>query len=108
MVVIVVHLSEAELRGIDVSALEEERFTSRTHLRMIAEHELRAKWYRIRAAEVARPEPVKRKVAPDSKIQETKVAPEAKPQGKVEGVSKYLFNPEQIRIAEAIFRKEKK
>lgn len=92
----IVVIDEALLRGIDLAALEEERFTSRTHLRMVAEHELKARWLRIVAAEVARPEPVKRKVAPKTK-----------PQGKVETAKQYLFNSEQIRIAEAIFRKEK-
>lgn len=89
--------NEAELRGIDLQKLEDERFTSRKHIQMVTEHRIRADWYRIRSAEIARPEkpPVKKKT-------------KAKPQCKVEVVRKYLFTSEQVRIAGAIFRKEKK
>lgn len=87
-------LDEARLRGIDLDALQRELFTDPAHIRMIAEHELNAKWYRIRAAEVARP-PAPKKT-------------KAKSQDKVETETKYLFTPDQVRIAEAIFRKEKK
>lgn len=36
-------LSEAELRGIDLSALMEESFTSRSHLAMVARHEMKVR-----------------------------------------------------------------
>ncbi len=36
-------LSEAELRGIDVDALMEESFTSRSHLAMVARHEMKVR-----------------------------------------------------------------
>lgn len=86
-------LDEARLRGINLDKLQHELFTDPAHIRMITEHELRAKWYRIRAAEVARP----------AKVKKTK----AKSQDMVETERKYLFNPDQVRIAQAIFRKEK-
>ena len=91
---VIVVLDEARLRGIDLDALQNELFTSPDHLRMIARHELAAKWYRIRAAEVARP-PAPKKT-------------KAKSQDMVETETKYLFSTDQVRIAQAIFRKEKK
>lgn len=36
-------LNEAELRGIDLKALMEESFTSRSHLAMVARHEIKVK-----------------------------------------------------------------
>ena len=35
--------SEAELRGIDMEALMEESFTSKTHLAMVARHEMKVR-----------------------------------------------------------------
>lgn len=84
---------EASLRGIDLNKLQNELFTSRTHLRMVADHEWRVSWYQIRSAEQARPE----------KANKTNI----KSQDMVETANKILFNPEQIRIADAIFRKRK-
>lgn len=88
---------EAHLRGIDLEKLQEESFTSKEHLKMMAHHEVFAREYWRIMRETARPvepEPIKK-------------VRSVKPVGKVRLSKKYLFSPEQINIANAIFRNEK-
>lgn len=90
--------NEAQLRGIDLEKLREESFSSREHLKMMAEHEVFAKTYWQIVRETARP--VEKKLPPKMKT--------VKPPVRVKTSKTYLFTPEQVSIAEAIFRKEKK
>jgi hypothetical protein len=89
--------NEAQLRGIDLDKLQEESFSSREHLKMMAHHEIFAREYWRIMKETARPEASKT----------TKKVKSVKPVAKVRQSKKYLFTPEQVNIANAIFRNEK-
>lgn len=81
-------LSEAELRGIDLSALMEESFTSRSHLSMVARHELKVRMiYREVYRPVRKPSVT---VYPDGML------------GAVDNVPQ--FTKKQIEIAEAVLQ----
>lgn len=90
-------LSEAELRGIDLRELRKESFTSREHLVMVTMHELKAEAYWTAHREIERP-PLKKIPAKVKSV---------KPVAMVGQSKTYRFTPEQINIAEAIYRNEK-
>jgi hypothetical protein len=88
---------EARLRGIDLDELQNELPTSEASIRMKNDHETRSKIYWLTAKELNRPNGSSLKTAQKIHLQ-----------GRVETKKSILFTPEQIRIAKAIFRKEKK
>lgn len=94
-----VEFNEAELRGIDLRKLRQESFTSRQHLSMVAEHELRSEQYRERRRHLFHDwNPDTPKIQP--KVEKTEKRAKNVP-------TKYRFTPEQLRIAMAVANKEK-
>lgn len=97
--------NEAKLRGIDMRKLRQESFTSRQHLRMVAEHELRVEQFKRSNVKSFRPETrpvVKQKTTNVQQIVEKRVS-------SARNVSnEYRFTPEQMRIAMSVLDKKEK
>jgi hypothetical protein len=88
---------EARLRGIDLDQLQNELPTSEASIRMKNDHESKAKIYWLTVKELDRTGGIILKTVKKDHLQ-----------GRVEPRKSILFSSEQIRIAKAIFRKEKK
>lgn len=84
-------LNDAEMRGINLDALKEELFTSRTHLAMVARHEVEVgMFYRERHRPVRKSSAT---VYAESKL------------GNVDAIPQ--FTEKQIEIAAAVLEKRK-
>lgn len=95
--------NEAQLRGINLRKLSHERFTSKKHLAMIAEHESKSAMFWQQVREQSRPVERRKRKYDTPKVQ-PKVENSTKPDRNVS--RQYRFTPEQIRIAEAVAKRE--
>jgi hypothetical protein len=100
---IVDDFNEAQLRGINLRKLSHERFTSKKHLSMMTEHETKSAliWQQVR--EKSRPVERRKRKSDTPKVQPN-VEISTKPDRNVS--RQYRFTPEQIRIAEAVAKRE--
>lgn len=91
--------NEAKLRGIDMRKLRRESFTSREHLSMVAEHEMRSAVEREH----------RRYLFHDWTGDTPKIQPKVeKTEKRAKNIpTKYRFTPEQLRIALAVANNEK-
>jgi hypothetical protein len=91
-------MDEAKLRGIDLAKLAQESFTSKQHIAMVREHELRAAKYWDKVRWPDRP----RATASDTPLD----AQTFKLPIRVRTVRQPSFTAKQIRIAQAVLEGE--